>query len=171
MPVRGRIDYRMARRALLREVRAGVKGREDVCDAHRELVRAGRHIGEDVDEPCPVCEGDELRTIRYVFPEKGPSRHSGKAMVGDALEAHAKRHGDTRVFLVEICHECAWHHLLESYWFVPRRPRDVVRRGDETVTASVRTAVSEPATPRRTTGRRVTAPAAESPDRRHLRPL
>ena len=48
----GRVDYRMARRAAVREVRDGLTPVDSVCDAHPELVRAGR---------IPVASPAELR--------------------------------------------------------------------------------------------------------------
>ncbi len=41
----GKVDYRMARRALLREVRQGLRAVADVRDAHPELLRAAKWIG------------------------------------------------------------------------------------------------------------------------------
>ena len=117
---RGRIDYRMARRALLRDVESGLRGRPDVCDAHPDLVRAGRNIGAPVDDPCPICEHEgSLRHVTYVFGGRGKSRESGRAVPRETLRDQAERHGDLNVYTVEVCHACHWHHLLESFWLLP----------------------------------------------------
>src|SRR5579884_3122261 len=63
----GQVDFRLARRAVLSELRKGRLGRSDVCDAHPELMRAARSIGESASEPCPVCEEHDLVLVSYVF--------------------------------------------------------------------------------------------------------
>ena len=116
---KGRIDYRMARRALLRDVACGLRGRQDVCDAHPELVRAGRNIGRPVDDDCPMCEEQSLRHVTYVFGGRGRRRHGGRAVRREDLRAQAERHGDLNVYTVEVCPGCHWHHLIESFWLLP----------------------------------------------------
>lgn len=112
-----RVDYRMARRATLRDVRSGLRRPADVCDAHPGLVRAGRHIGDPLDGDCPICEdGGDLRRVTYVFDRHGKGSQSGRAVPSERLPEEAKRHGTVRVFSVEICPACHWHHLLESFW-------------------------------------------------------
>lgn len=115
---RGRIDYRMQQRALLRRVTAGEVGLDDVRDAHRELVRAGTHIGADAERPCPLCDGDALRLVTYVFTGRAAKGRGegGAAVPPGKMEGVLRRHGDVKVYVVEVCIDCRWHHLLESYW-------------------------------------------------------
>ncbi len=40
------VDYTLAKRAKLTELRGGRLSRDDVCDAHPELLRAARNVGE-----------------------------------------------------------------------------------------------------------------------------
>jgi hypothetical protein len=54
--MRGVTDYRMAKRALVRQVTHGAVRVADVCDAHPELLRAARNIGTPTDRPCPICD-------------------------------------------------------------------------------------------------------------------
>lgn len=110
-----RTDYRLRRRALLREVTEGARSVDEVRDAHPDLVRAGTHIGTPAVEPCPLCERDALRHVAYAFEGKGPRTASGRALPVEALARHAERHGDLTVYTVEVCTACHWHHLLESY--------------------------------------------------------
>lgn len=105
----------MARRALLRDVEVGVRSPREVCDAHPDLVRAGRNVGEPTDDTCPICEAPELRLVTYVFGEE-VGRHSGRVVQRTSLEPLSKRYGDLNVFTVEVCTACAWHHLRESFW-------------------------------------------------------
>lgn len=106
----------MARRALLREVETGLRSPRDVCDAHPDLVRAGRNIGEQTQDECPICQASELRLVSYVFGKKGKSA-SGRVADRTSLPALCERYGDVNVYTVEVCTDCAWHHLRESFWF------------------------------------------------------
>lgn len=111
-----RVDYRMARRATLRDVQVGLRAPEEVCDAHPGLIRAGKHIGQPADEPCPICEDDgDLRRVTYVFDQRGKAGQSGRAIPRERLAAEAERYGSLTVYTVEICPACHWHHLLESF--------------------------------------------------------
>ena len=114
-----RIDYRMARRALLRDVEVGLRSIEDVCDAHPDLIRAGTHIGTPVRDACPICDEDSLRQVTYVFGGRTPTP-GGRAIPRDSLPRQVQRHGDLNVYTVEVCPDCHWHHLLESYWVFAR---------------------------------------------------
>lgn len=120
----GRIDYRMARRATLRDVRQGLRGRSDVCDAHPDLVRAGRHIGEVVKKNCPLCDTEGLRHVTYIFPTWGKTKNRGQAVPRASVGNFRKRFGDLAVYTVEVCIDCKWHHLVEKL--------DVVARPEQT---------------------------------------
>jgi hypothetical protein len=117
---RGRVDYRMARRATVRDVREGLTPRDAVCDAHPDLVRAGTWIGQEVDDDCPMCDGDTLAHVTYIFPSYGPASRRGRAVPRDSLAAQVRRHGDLVVYTVEVCRACAWHHLIEKFDLLAR---------------------------------------------------
>jgi hypothetical protein len=110
-----RTDYRLQRRALLGEVRAGQRPLHDVRDAHPDLVRAGANIGTPARDACPLCEEPQLVHVAYVFEGKRSRSPSGRAVPRDSLARQAERHGDLRVYTVEVCLACHWHHLVESY--------------------------------------------------------
>lgn len=112
---RARIDYRMARRALLRDVEVGLRSPHDVCDAHPDLVRAGRHVGDPIGDDCPMCASEELRLVTYVFGPK-VGRRSGRVVSPSELRRLSQRYGGLDVYKVEVCTECAWHHLRESFF-------------------------------------------------------
>src|ERR671923_104968 len=76
----GVIDYTLAKRALIRDARRGLLSVADICDAHPELMRAAKHVGEATTTDCPVCgprvvsgaswprrPADPRRTIRPVM--------------------------------------------------------------------------------------------------------
>ena len=97
------VDYRMARRALLRDLRSGLRSVADVCDAHPELMRAARFIGEETGEACPICEQPGLRVLFYTY---------GKELKGRELR---ERFGEFACYVVEVCTSCSWNHLVRSY--------------------------------------------------------
>ena len=117
---RGRIDYRMQRRAVLAEVRTGTRSMDDVRDAHPDLVRAGVHIGSPADGDCPLCGEHELRIVTYVFDRKDPRNRGGRAVPRESLARQHERYGDMTVYSVEVCTACHWHHLVESFQLVAR---------------------------------------------------
>lgn len=116
----GRTDYRLQRRSVLRDLREGLRSREDVCDAHPDLLRAGQHIGTEVRGDCPVCDEDGLRHVSYVFEQKGRRSTGGRAVPRESLARQAERYGDLDVYTVEVCVQCNWHHLVESYRLLAR---------------------------------------------------
>ena len=60
------VDYSLAKRALLLRARTGLLSRGDICDAHPDLVRAGKNVGEKTRRACPVCGKAQLRLLAYV---------------------------------------------------------------------------------------------------------
>lgn len=111
----GKVDYRMARRAVLRDVREGLTGLSDVQDAHPELLRAAKWIGELQSVDCPLCRHHGLVHVLYVFPHHGRTARRGQAVTREALPAKVTKLGDLKVYTVEVCRSCHWHHLVEKY--------------------------------------------------------
>ncbi|MGH2688560.1 MAG: DUF5318 family protein, partial [Actinomycetota bacterium] len=108
----GIVDYSLAKRALVARFRRGELLRNDLCDAHPELLRAARHIGHAVDEPCPVCDGANLREIRYVFGDA--LRHlSGRVVYPDDwIDELTRDFDEFRCYTIEACTDCSWNHLV-----------------------------------------------------------
>jgi hypothetical protein len=110
----GVVDYTLAKRALLRDFRRGLLSRFDICDAHPELLRAARYMGEHARRPCPVCRNEELRLLAYVFADK-LKRLEGRAYsIDDALALAANQRGGA-AYVVEVCTYCSWNHLCEAF--------------------------------------------------------
>lgn len=109
----GSIDYRLARRQALRRFRAGEVGAEDICDAQAELLRVAHSCSEPAGTPCPVCRARSLRNVRFVFGPRLPP--GGRAVSSHSeLDRLAGRSGEHRCYLVEVCIECRWNHLLST---------------------------------------------------------
>jgi hypothetical protein len=105
------IDYVLARRAVLRDLRSGRRERTDVCDAHPELLRAGRHVGHPAGGDCPVCGSAHLRLVSYVYGDA--LRHAnGRCITSDVeLERLRNTHEEFSRYIVEVCLDCRWNHL------------------------------------------------------------
>lgn len=110
----GEIDYRLARLALVNDYEAGIVARHDVCDAHPELIRAAREVGESTSDQCPICDDGELVLVRYVFGPRLPS-HGRCVTTPSELARIARRKGNFTVYSVEVCPTCSFNHLRRSY--------------------------------------------------------
>ncbi len=108
------IDYRMAKRAILRQLRYGLLSRLDVCDAHPELLRAARHIGVETSDVCPVCERESLRLVVYTYG-KALKRGSGRVRRLQDLHELRREVDEFICYVVEVCTRCQWNHLVRSY--------------------------------------------------------
>ena len=109
------MDYSLARRALIARLRRGAVTTTDVCDAHPELMRAAKNIGAEVPRPCPVCSHDALRWVRYVYGDD-LKRDNGRVVYPDEwLGELAAAHDEFVCYVVEVCVDCSWNHLVRSY--------------------------------------------------------
>lgn len=113
------VDYRLVRAHVLERLLSGTRMADDVCDAHPELVRAGREVGAAAGEPCPVCRGDRLALVSYVFGPRLPA-HGRCISYPAEIAKLARRKGRFTCYEVEVCPDCGWNHLLRSYVLQPR---------------------------------------------------
>lgn len=109
------VDYTLARRSVLASVRRGTMGTSDVCDAHPELMRAARNIGVADHRKCPICSHETLRHVSYVYGEE-LKRNNGRVVYPEEWLAElAAEHDQFTCYVVEVCTDCAWNHLIRSY--------------------------------------------------------
>lgn len=109
--MRRHTDYTLARRAVLRDLQRGAVTRLDVCDAHPELLRAARHVGDRADHRCPVCDGPHVRYVSYVYGE-GLKAANGRCIVHESeLERLGASHDEFTCYVVEVCPDCGWNFL------------------------------------------------------------
>src|SRR5207245_11131634 len=109
----GTVDYRLARHALVADFRKGRLARHEVCDAHPELARAAREVGEATRIECPICEDANVVLVSYVF---GPGLPSfGRCITTkDELAKLNRRGADLACYVVEVCPACPWTHLARA---------------------------------------------------------
>ncbi len=112
----GTIDYRLARRHLVNEYRRKRLSRQDICDAHPELVRAAHGIGTVTDHRCPICEEQPLVHVTYVFGDRLPAHGRVIERMAD-LRRLGQQHDDLACYVVEVCLGCRWNHLARHFRF------------------------------------------------------
>jgi hypothetical protein len=108
------VDYTLSKRATLRRLRTGRITSREVCDAHPDLLRAARHLGEPTGTPCPVCARDGLVRVAYVFGV-ALQQHSGRAWPHGGLADLHRSVDELACYVVEVCCACSWNHLVQRY--------------------------------------------------------
>jgi hypothetical protein len=110
-PLGGVVDHRLARQHLINEYRRGRLARHQVCDAHPELIRAAREVGEATQVDCPICAEAKLVLVTYVFGPRLPPY--GRCVTHRRELAQLNRRPEQlAAYVVEACADCSWHHLL-----------------------------------------------------------
>jgi Family of unknown function (DUF5318) len=108
------VDYSLRRRALLRDVYAGLVSPYEVCDASPYLKNAAKYHGERTEIRCPICRRENLTLVHYVYGDE--LRHAaGQARSRADLPALAERLPEFQVYVVEVCRGCDWNLLVEQY--------------------------------------------------------
>jgi hypothetical protein len=110
----GVVDYTLRKRSLLRDVRAGMLSVTDICDAHPELMRAARHVGELTKRDCPICEKDKLVLLAYVYGDDLKAENGRVWSIDTGLKLAAAHKGSC-CYVVEVCRTCEWNHLSEAF--------------------------------------------------------
>lgn len=111
---RDTVDYGLARRATLVDLMHGRVSVMDVCDAHPYLLRAAKYHGEPTETPCPVCRKGPLIHVTYTYGE-GFKETNGRVRATAELASLEREHREFTVYVVEVCRDCAWNHLVSSY--------------------------------------------------------
>jgi hypothetical protein len=116
----GEVDYRLARHAVLAEYRKGRLARHDVCDAHPELIRAARNVGEESSQQCPICDAARVVHVTYVFGTRMPA--SGRCVSTPKEMQRLSRGSAGRfAYVVEVCPSCCWNYLTRTFPLAPAR--------------------------------------------------
>jgi hypothetical protein len=106
----GAVDYRLLRLSVIADYRKKRLAQHEVCDAHPELVRAAREVGEPTKLDCPICEDAKVVLVTYVFGAGLPS--FGRCITTkDELGKLDRRRDALAAYVVEVCPACSWNHL------------------------------------------------------------
>ena len=114
------VDYSLARAATLRAWRAGELGRNDVCDAQRELQRNAEFCGQKTGRRCPVCSESELVEVTYAFGSRLP-KHGRCITTRAEMGRLRQRVSVSTGYVVEVCTDCGWNHLVRRLALGGRR--------------------------------------------------
>jgi hypothetical protein len=110
----GVVDYTLQKRSLLRDARDGLLALTDLCDAHPELVRAARHVGEPTRRDCPICAKDKLVLLAYVYGDNLKTENGRVWSLSTGMKM-AAAHPGACCYVVEVCRVCNWNHLSEAF--------------------------------------------------------
>ena len=116
------VEFGLVRRALLAKLASGVVRREDICDAHPELLRAATNLGRASGERCPVCQSRELVEVTYVFGARLPAGGTCPTTRAE-LSKFERREEPVQCYAVEVCTACHFHHLARKWSAGGRRRR------------------------------------------------
>jgi len=108
------VDHTLQRRAVLADLPNRRVSAAEICDAHPYLRLAARHYGEHTAQSCPVCGRASLRHVHYVYGD-ALGHASGQAKSMGELAHLARRLTEFDVYVVEVCQDCGWNHLLRSF--------------------------------------------------------
>ena len=118
----GQIEYRLARDVVVREYQRGRISRLEVCDAQPELLRVANNLGRLTAVDCPICEAAKLVHVAFAFGPRLPP--SGRALEMDAeMRVLARSRDDVTFYIVEVCTECSWNHLVRMFTATRARTR------------------------------------------------
>jgi hypothetical protein len=118
----GQIEYRLARDAVVREYRRGRLSRLEVCDAQPELMRVARNMGRVTEVDCPICDETKLVHVAFAFGPRLPSGGRALSMDGE-MRTLARSRDDVAFYIVEVCPQCSWNHLLRMFTAATARTR------------------------------------------------
>jgi Family of unknown function (DUF5318) len=110
----GVVEYGLVRHSLVEALRRGKVLREDVCDAHPELIRAAHHLGIRTDRECPICDETATVEVTYVFGSKLPPGGTCPSTKTE-LARLERREEPVICYAVEVCTTCKFHHLARKW--------------------------------------------------------
>jgi hypothetical protein len=110
----GVVSYRLARQRVVDGVVKGDRPTETVCDAQPELRRVAHNCGTLLPEPCPLCEGSDMVAVTFAFGSRLPKSGRVIADLGEARKLRNRGRPSTW-YVIEVCRQCWWNHLRESF--------------------------------------------------------
>ncbi len=120
------VDYSLQRRRTLEDLSGAIRTLEsrDALDADPMLIRAALNHGDLTERRCPVFNCGRLIELHYVFGDQ-LGQYSGRIKTIPELEEMESEYGEFHVYTVEVCTQCGWNHVVESFTLgdgVTRKP-------------------------------------------------
>ncbi|MEJ5187483.1 MAG: DUF5318 family protein [Candidatus Geothermincolales bacterium] len=112
------VDYSLMRRALIRDYYVGRVSRWDVCDAHPEISRIARNVGESTKTLCPICRKENLRLLYFVFGDELEQDNGRVFPTRVIFQSLRSKYSRFTCHVVEVCIGCQWNYLIRSIHFV-----------------------------------------------------
>jgi hypothetical protein len=111
------VDYRLRKRSILHDFKVGRLSLYDVCDAHPEMKRIARNVGEKTRSDCPICGKEKLRLLNFVFGDT-LGNDNGRVFPSKAIfNGLRDKYGTFTCYVVEVCIGCNWNQLIRSISF------------------------------------------------------
>ncbi len=107
------IEHVLIRHHLLEEVRRGRLSKKEVCDATPELLRVANSMGKASKDICPICGSEGMVHVSFAFGKGLPASGRGVGSP-EELQRLTESISDMDLYLVEVCIECRWNHLLRK---------------------------------------------------------
>nr|WP_303646165.1 DUF5318 family protein [Candidatus Solincola tengchongensis] len=111
------VDYTLRKRSVLRDYRAGRLSVYDVCDAHPEIRRIARNVGEDTRFTCPICRREKLRLLNFVYGDELNYDNGRVFPTRTIFNGLREKYRSFTCYVVEVCVGCCWNHLVRSIHF------------------------------------------------------
>jgi hypothetical protein len=108
------VEYGLVRHTLVAALQNGSLTRDEICDAHPELMRAARNLGRATGENCPVCDDTSLVEVTYVFGSRLPAGGQCPTSRTELLKLE-RREDPVQCYAVEVCTSCHFHHLARKW--------------------------------------------------------
>jgi hypothetical protein len=116
------VDYTLKRRSVLRDLRAGRISSYDACDAHPEITRIARLSGVETTRSCPICGKSWLKHLHFVYGDE-LGELSGRLLPVDTIwNKLPEEYASFVCYVVEVCVDCSWNHMVRSYHFQNAAP-------------------------------------------------
>ena len=111
------VDYTLRKRSVLQDFRTGRISRWEVCDAHPEISRIARNVGEETRTICPVCRRAKLRLLNFVYGKELNYENGRVFPTRVIFNGLREKYPNFTCYVVEVCTNCNWNHLVRSIRF------------------------------------------------------
>jgi len=109
-----RVLFETIRQVFRVPVGAEISAEIDPLHLTQDWVRAARFHGAPTRRDCPICRRCQLTLLRYVYSDE-LGQYSGRLRTAGEVVSMSRQYGRLSVYVVEVCQECAWNHLVASF--------------------------------------------------------